>query len=390
MTRARILQFGSVLALTPILLLGWLAFREQDFDRIRVDTLEDLEREIEALRASLRIPGISAAVAENDRIVWSRGFGASDLERGILAQEDTIYHLASLTKPYASTVLLQLAEEGRLDLDAPVSQFGIAMERSSPVKVWHLLSHTSDEPPGQRYRYDGNAFGSLTQVIERATGQPFARELANRIIQPLGLTDTAPNPGDPHGFWSLFASLDVSGADVARARSEFATSGVERRHIEAALAQGYARSWGRWIWPTGLLGPMRPMPHGFTLSATSGLAASAPDVARFSMALDQGRLLSDAMRARAWTPPSVSGQPLPYALGWFVQENRQYDLVWHYGHGLESSSLIVKIPERRVTFVVLANSDGLSRWRGLGDSADIFKSPAAALFLNWYSSRKPR
>jgi CubicO group peptidase (beta-lactamase class C family) len=389
-TRARILKFGGVLALTLILLLGWLAFTEQVFDRIRVDTLEDLEREIEALRTSLRIPGMSAAIAENDRIVWSRGFGASDLERGILAQEDTIYHLASLTKPYASTVLLQLAEESRLDLDAPVSQFGIAMERSSPVKVRHLLSHTSDEPPGQRYRYDGNAFGTLTQVIERATGQPFARELANRIIQPLGLTHTAPNPGDPHGFWSLFASLDVSGAEVARARSEFAASGVERRHIEAALAQGYARSWGRWIWPTGLLGPMRPMPHGFTLSATSGLAASAPDVARFSMALDQGRLLSDAMRARAWTPPSVSGQPLPYALGWFVQENRQYDLVWHYGHGLESSSLIVKIPERRVTFVVLANSDGLSRWRGLGDSADIFESPAAALFLNWYSSRKPR
>ena len=225
------------------------------------------------------------------------------LERGILAREDTIYHLASLTKPYASTVLLQLAEKGRLDLNAPVSQFGIAMERSTPVKVWHLLSHTSDEPPGKRYRYDGNAFGRLTQVIERATGQPFARELTSRIIQPLGLTYTAPNPGDPHGFWSLFASLDVSGEDVARARSEFAASGVERRQIEAALAQGYARSWGRRIWPTGLLGPMRPLPHGFTLSATSGLAASAPDVARFSMALDEGRLLSDTMRARAWTPP---------------------------------------------------------------------------------------
>ncbi len=391
MTRARILKFGGVVALTLILLLGWLAFREGDFDRIPVDTLEDLEREMEGLRASLRIPGMSAAIAENERIVWSRGFGASDLERGIIAREDTIYHLASLTKPYASTVLLQLAEEGRLDLNAPVSRFGIAMERSSPVKVWHLLSHTSDEPPGKRYRYDGNAFGRLTQVIERATGQPFARELANRIIQPLGLTHTAPNPGDPHGFWSLFASLDVSVSDVARARAEFAASGVKRRQIEAAQAQGYARSWGRWIWPTGLVGPMRPLPHGFTLSATSGLAASAPDVARFSMALDQGRLLSDAMRARAWTPPSASdGQPLPYALGWFVQKNRQYDLVWHYGHGLESSSLIVKIPKRRVTFVILANSDGLSRWRGLGDSADISGSPAAALFLTWYSSRKPR
>ena len=120
-----------------------------------MDNLGDLERELEALRVNLRIPGMSAAIAEHERVVWTRGFGMAATERGIPAGDDTIYHLASLTKPYASTVLLQLVQEGRLDLDAPVSQFGIAMTRKTPVKVWHLLSHTSDEPPGTRYRYDG-------------------------------------------------------------------------------------------------------------------------------------------------------------------------------------------------------------------------------------------
>ena len=391
MLGARIVKRGGLVALTLGLLLVWLAFREPDFSGSRVDTLADLERELEGLRTDLRIPGMSAAIAENHGVVWTRGFGMADSERGIPAGEDTIYHLASLTKPYASTVLMQLVQDGRLDLDAPVSRFGIVMKRSTPVRVWHLLSHTSDEPPGTRYRYDGNAFGSLTQVIERASGQPFARELANRIIRPLGLTHTAPNPGDPHGFRSLFVSVDVDSEDVARARAQFDAFGADRPQIEGALAQGYARSWGRWIWPTGLFGPMRPTPHGFTLSATGGLAASASDVARFSMALDEGRLLSDAIRARAWTPPSASdGRPLPYALGWFVQEKGGYHIVWHYGHGLESSSLIVKIPDRRVTFVILANSDGLSRWRGLGDDADVSASPAATLFLNWYSHRKQR
>jgi len=385
---ARTVVRGSLLALTLILLVSWLAFRERDFSQTRVDTLGDLDRELAALRVSLRIPGMSAAIAEREQVVWTRGFGMAATERGIPAGDDTIYHLASLTKPYASTVLLQLVQEGQLDLDAPVSQFGIAMTRTPSVKVWHLLSHTSDEPPGTRYRYDGNAFGRLTQVIERASGRPFARELANRIIRPLGLTHTAPNPGDPHGFRSLFVSIDVSSEDIARARSEFAASGVERQPIESTLAQGYARSWGRWLWPTGVFGPMQPMAHGFTLSATGGLAASASDVARFSMALDEGRLLSDSMRARAWTPPlTADGRPLPYALGWFVQEYRGHHIVWHFGHGLESSSLIVKIPDRRVTFVLLANSDGLSRWRGLGDGADVSGSPAATLFLNWYSSR---
>ncbi len=373
-----------------VVVSAWFAVREPDFERVRVETLSDLERELEALRVRLRIPGMSAAVAEGERIVWTRGFGLANLERGTAAGPDTIYHLASLTKPYGSTVLLQLVDEHRLDLDAPVSRFGIAIERSRPVKVWHLLSHTSGEPPGMGYRYDGNAFGALTQVIERTTGRLFVQELVDRIIRPLGLAETAPNPGDPQGFWSLLVSLTVSAEDVERGRLLFARSGLEREPIEAALAPGYARAWGRWIWPTGLNGPMRPVPHGFTLSTTSGLVASATDVVRFSMALDQGRLLSQSARARAWqVPVAPDGRSLPYGLGWFVQETRGHRLVWHYGHGLESSSLIVKIPERRVTFVVLANSDGLSRWRRLGDDADVTASPAATLFLNWYSTPRP-
>ena len=389
MTRRHVLRFGGVMAVL-VAVSAWFAVREPDFERVRVETLSDLERELEALRLRLRIPGMSAAVAEGERIVWTRSFGLANRERGTAAGPNTIYHLASLKKPYASTVLLQLVDEHRLDLDASVSRFGIAIERSSPVKVWHLLSHTSGEPPGTSYRYDGNAFGALTQVIERTTGRLFVQELVDRIIRPLGLQETAPNPGDPQEFWSLLASLTVSAEDVERGRAVFAASELEREPIEVALAQGYARAWGRWIWPTGLLGPMRPVPHGFTLSTTSGLVASATDVVRFSMALDQGRLLSQSARARGWqVPVAPDSRSLPYALGWFVQETRGHRLVWHYGHGLESSSLIVKIPERQVTFVVLANSDGLSRWRRLGDDADVTASPAATLFLNWYSTRRP-
>ena len=101
--------------------------------------------------------------------------------------------------------------------------------------------------------------------------------------------------------------------------------------------------------------------------------------------MDRGLLLDDRTRAEAWTRPlGRDGTPLPYALGWFVQDVRGRQVVWHYGHGLESSSLIVKIPAHRVTFVILANSDGLSRWRGLGDRANVMASPAATLFMNWF------
>lgn len=391
MTRIRGLKFrGLVVAFLATLIMGlWFVFREPDWGQRQAASLEELESELESLRLRLRIPGMSAAIAEGDRITWARRFGLSNRERALPAGPDTIYHLASTTKPYGSTLVLQLVEEGRLALDDPASRFGITMERSAPVRIRHLLSHTSEDPPGSRYRYDGNAFGALTQVIERTTGQPFAKELTDRIIRRLGLTATAPNPDEPRGFWSLVASLRLSPEDVEQGRAVFAASGIPRAPIEAALAQGYARAWGRWIWPSGLIGPMRPMPHGFTLSTTSGLVASAPDVARFSIALDQGGLLNETTRAWAWTAPlAPDGKPLPYGLGWFVQQHRGYKIVWHYGHGLESSSLLVKLPEQKATFVVLANSDGLSRWRGLGDSADITAAPAAMLFLNWHSTRR--
>ena len=252
-----------------------------------------------------------------------------------------------------------------------------------------MLSHTSDEPPGTTYRYDGNAFGRLTEVVEQAAGQPFAKVLTDRIIRPLGLMHTAPNPGDAHGFWSLVASLTLTPEDVARGRAPFTASGLDRASIETGLVQGYARAWVRGIWPSGLFGPMRPMPHAFSLSASAGLVASAPDVARFSIALDDGRLLTETSKQRAWTAPSgANGAPLPYALGWFVQQYQSRRVVWHYGHGLESSSLTVKVPQDHVTFVVLANSDGLSRWRSLGDDADVTASPAAMLFLNWHLAQQ--
>lgn len=383
MTRTRIAAIGfGLVSLAAV--MGWFFFREPDLSRIPVRSPEELERELDAMRARAGIPGMSAAIAEGDRIVWARGFGMANRERTIAAGPDTIYHLASVSKTYGSTIVLQLVDERRLTLDDPVSRFGLVMERSVPVTIRHLLSHTSGEPPGTRYRYDGNAFGSLTQMIERVTGQPYAQVFTERIIRSLALTRTAPNPGDPHAFWSVVASVEVTPADVESARAVFAATGIDRGPIEAALAQGYARAWGRSIWPTGLSGPMRPMPHGFTVSTTAGVVASAPDLARFSIALDQGRLLKGETGRLAWTPPlAPDGKRLPYALGWFVQEIDGRTIVWHYGHGLESSALILKIPDERATFVILANSDGLSRWRGLGDSADVTASPAATLFLNY-------
>src|SRR5215472_5009669 len=164
-------------------------------------SLKRFERDLAGMREQFGIPGLSAAIAERGKIIWARGFGMANRERSMPATPDTIYYLASVTKPYAATVVLQLVEEEKLDLNQPVSEFGISLDTIGPgALVLHLLSHTSSGVPGTVFRYDGNPYGRLTVVVEKVTGRPFSVELTERIIRRLGLKRTGPNPRQVPGW----------------------------------------------------------------------------------------------------------------------------------------------------------------------------------------------
>lgn len=179
--------------------------------------LAELERLIEGWRQELKIPSLSAAVVKNQKVVWAKGFGFADPEKKIPATEHTPYHLASLTKTFASTVVMRLVQEGKISLDDPVSKYGINLDGPGVIRVKHLLSHTSEGTPGERYSYNGNRFGELDKVVERATGKSFAEILIADILDPLELDETAPNvpPGVP--------TRSPAGADP-RAESEVAAA----------------------------------------------------------------------------------------------------------------------------------------------------------------------
>src|SRR5215211_6587068 len=89
--------------------------------------------------------------------------------------------------------MMKLLQERKIKLDDPVSKYVITLESEGVIRVRHLLSHTSEGNPGEQYRYNGNRFGELDKVIERATGKSFAELLIANILEPLGMNDTAPN-----------------------------------------------------------------------------------------------------------------------------------------------------------------------------------------------------
>ncbi|AHG89924.1 beta-lactamase [Gemmatirosa kalamazoonensis] len=312
-------------------------------------SLAEFEGRVDALRASAQIPAVSGAIARDGRVAWARGFGVADLATGRAATDTTLYHLASLTKPYASTVLLQLVAEGRISLDDPVSKYGIVLAGPGVVRVRHLMSHTSEGTPGTAYRYNGARFSLLDSVIARADGRPFAEAVAERVLRRIGVTHTAPNPLSP----------------------SFAASIASPALVQATLARGYSSD-GRAV----------PTEYPASFSTAAGLVASAVDVARFSIALDRGELLSPAMRALAFAPTvTPAGDTLPYALGWFSTRYRGVRVIWHYGYWTAISALIVKVPDRGLTLVVLANTDALSRPYALGDGR-LDGDPWATEFLD--------
>jgi CubicO group peptidase (beta-lactamase class C family) len=461
----------------------------QSSDAERIARLEIL---LENLRQELKIPAYSAAIVKDQKVLWAKGFGYADVENKIPATEHTPYHLASLTKTFASTILMQLVQEGKIKLDDPVSKYGITLESDGVIKVRHLLSHTSEGNPGEQYRYNGNRFGELDKVVQRATGKSFGELLIANILDPLGLNETAPNvprivstkspnaanqaaeaevkaavmdiiagynsgnvdqierrlapqhnrfQGEGGFLTSFIDAADLRGAFQAGFKVKTEVNNLEAAvYGDSALAtffmsgtvtppNGAPRTEGPWrssfVWNKqegtwklvhahqstmnrGLITEKHQQrfdtvaktlaqpyaldrefkttkisyPQGFSTSA--GLLSTVLDMAKYDIAIDQNKFLTKETQQLAFTPAlSTKGEALPYGLGWFTTNYQGTKLLWHYGYWTGNSSFILKVPERNITFIIMANSDNLSRPTDLG-SGDALSSPVGMAFLKTF------
>ena len=309
---------------------------------------EEFEGKLEHLRQQLRIPGMAAGILQDQRLVWAKGFGYADLENRIEATISTPWHIASVTKTFAAIILLQLVEEGKLSLDDPLEKFGIRVKSRGVVRVKHILTHTSERKPGTFFRYSGRLWEHLAQVIKAASGKSFKELLVERIIRPLKLADTAPNK---------------EAASEAYPFDDILNRGT--------VLYGMDESFNP-----------RRSEYELGFYAAGGLFSSVQDMAKYATAIDKDLLLKPETKKMMFTPfSSANGKAFPHGLGWFSQVFRGRLLVWHFGwHPDHASALILKVPERKLTFMVFANTDKLSQPFNLL-RGNVLNSPAALLFL---------
>ena len=152
------------------------------------------------------VMGFSVALIESGRVVWSGGFGSCRNERGDPVTGDTVFAVASLSKPPFAYLALRLCEDGLLDLDTPLAEFdpepydAHGLDPQAPelrhITARHVLAHTSglgnfEEqdvsriafPAGTRWRYSGEGFLYLQAVIEHLTGSPLELACGRRGVR---------------------------------------------------------------------------------------------------------------------------------------------------------------------------------------------------------------
>lgn len=358
-------RLGLITVIIPWL-LPTSGFSQQNLTPGDNDRLANFQSSLDSLRKKHRIPGLSAAIVANGRIVWQQGFGFQDVENQIPATPDTPYRIASITKTFASMLLMRCVEQGTLNLNNFMRSYTTAIPEST-VTVRHVFTHTSQgSPPGEKYIYSGDRYSHLTAVIDSCGAMPFREALAKRILDRAEMRDSVPGQ-----------DIEFPTPQVA---AMFPADTLQRyQAVIKRLAKPYVVKNGQFV--------LAPYPYR-GISAAAGLISTVRDLARYDVAIDQHLFLQSLTQEQAWTNHVNSkGKQLPYALGWFVQTYGGQRIVWHYGYWPTFSSLFLKVPGRNVTLILMANSDGLSApfGKALGGKGDVTGSPFAKLVLQMLS-----
>lgn len=312
-----------------------------------------VDQYVRAVMEKHHVPGVALAVVRDGKVEKLAAYGTADLESGAKAGTDTAFQIASATKVLTGTLVMRLVQEGKLGLDEPVSKYlPDAPEAWKAITLRHLAAHSSglkDAPdeqdstasvaeryeaarkaplgytPGERGEYGLTDFIVLTHVLEKVTGQRFEELLRGRIFEPLGFTCTRYEHAMQEGPARV--------ADV-----------IPRRATVYRFAHGvHQRVW--FLYPA----------HAY---AAGGAFSCAEDLARWAVALDEGTLLTPPMQQAAAQPFKLNdGSENGFGVAFALSKLRGMPAFGHAGGG--SLAHVLRVPEQRLTVVVLTNGQGL-------------------------------
>jgi CubicO group peptidase (beta-lactamase class C family) len=335
----------------------------------------DMSAVVTAMMRAGRVPGLSVAVVNRDRVLLAGGYGFADLSANRPAVASTAYLWFSMTKVVTATAALRLGDEGRLDLDAPVGAYlnYLRAPGHAQPSVRQLLSHTAglgnplpirwahpaDAPQpdpevllrrvmrdGRGYRhhirqsarYSNIGYLAAGQVIAAAAGIPFQDYVEQAVLRPVGMGHT--------GF------RYPTGVD--RATGYLKAPSITHPLLRRVLPHGVAgHRQGQYLALNSFYvdGP-----------AYGGLVGNVVDAARFlRMHLRDGELdghrILDPQSARRMRSITHPGKPFTHGIGWFRRPTTSPEpWVEHFGTGIGFWNLLRLYPDRGLGVAIMTNS----------------------------------
>jgi N-acyl-D-amino-acid deacylase len=368
-------------------------------------------------------PGASLAVTYHGRLVYARGFGHADVEKREAVEPNSLFRIASISKPFTATAVMHLIEKRKVDLDDRVFSIlklkphlergGQLDPRLHDITVRQCLQHTagwdrdkSPDPmgaefaenvaralkvalpihprqiievamglplnfaPGTRYVYSNFGYSVLGRVIEAVSGKPYHEFVHNQVLAPLGIRRMR------------------LGKNLLRDRAP-----GEVKYYDSKKQKGRAISGPR-------IGEQVPLPYGVecieTMDANGGWIASAVDLVRFGVAFDDPTkcpvLREATIKAMLAPPPGPvghrpNGKPKAayYACGWDVQtvEDQPIKYTKFHGGGLAGSNSLLVCRADGINWAVLFNGDNAKNGKGFADIIDPLLHKPADEIKNW-------
>jgi len=330
------------------------------------DTPTGLRDYLKKEMRELRIPGMQVAVVRHQKIVFLAALGIAEVGNAVPVTNKTVFSIASATKAFTGVALMQLVEDGKLELGAPISRYLVGLPVSwQKVTIRQLATHISGLPnvvnndtgelitgvqiasagesdvdaawskvqtlpiessPGEKYSYNQTNYILLGKVIDKLSGEPFTQFIKERQLDSVGMPST------------VYADDSDVVPHRARSYSNIRYSKDGQMERTSNLTEQYVR-----------------YPPQFLTAA--GLTTNAEDLARWIIALEQHRLLKEASSlATLWTPSILNdGENGTWGLGWPIFARPKHTSYVPFGGAKASFAMY---PEDDVAVVILTNLQG--------------------------------
>jgi len=339
-----------------------------------------LEQAVPQLMTAGAIPGLSIAVINDSKVIWSNGFGVTNAKTKAKVDDKTVFEAASLSKPVFAYAVLKLVDRGKLDLDTPLikylpGRYDVGDDpRLDQITARRVLSHTTGFPnwrprddktlkihfmPGDRFSYSGEGFVYLAAVVEHITGERLDTFMKRTVLDPLSMKSSSFVWRNDYESLKTFTHNPMG---------EVSGRGKPEKPNAAASLNTTANDYAKFVVATI---------KGTGLKAATARLMLTPQV---SVTLAGSNSLN--------SPDAKRSETVSWGLGWGLEKTNDGMAFWHWGDNGDTKAFVLAFEKRKTGMVMFANSsNGLSVINELVDKAFGSDHPALAwLNLEQYNS----